>query len=193
MAIRLLEWASGIFSKCLAQKILWGICLATLIPLVILFVYALKISRKDLKWRYLLMYSICLFECILLVIHYGFLPSDSEINDVSVLTQEFIKFIAYFAIFTMLIYDIIKLIRSKLIIGVTVTISLLLLAITGIIVKEYIDNSEYTCTSLTWTFLRICHVTMSIWLVVISTVVTQKTNIALKGADKMKRKKLWVI
>ena len=74
--------------------------------------------------------------------------------------------------------------------GVTVTISLLLLAITGIIVKEYIDNSEYTCTSLTWTFLRICHVTMSIWLVVISTVVTQKTNIALKGADKMKRNKV---
>ena len=146
------------------------------------------------------MYSICMFECLLLIVHFGFIPSDSEINDVSVLTQELVKFLAYFTIFSMLIYDITRLIRSKLIIVVVITIAILQIVIVVIIIKEYVDTSEYTCTSLTFTFIRICHITISIWLVIISYIISKGTLIALKNANKDGKskilsdiRKLWII
>lgn len=142
-----------------------------MIPLIYLLIVTFRLNRRSLKWKFILMYAICLLECLLVVIHYGFLVSDSEINDVSLLTQEFIKFIAYFSLFSMLIYDVTRMIKSRIVIVVVVITNLLLLGISGLIIKEYIDISEYLCTSLIWIFIRSFHLLISICLLAMGIII----------------------
>lgn len=137
---------------------------------------------------------------MLIVLHYGVLPSHSEGNKYSILTQECIRFVGYFTLLTFLFVDIIRLVNSKLIKASIGVICALIFALLGLMLKEYIAVSEEFCSSLFWTLIRATHILISLCLVVIAVLITKKTYQALDSLStfvkyKVKKDliKLWVV
>lgn len=77
-----------------------------------------------------------------MITHYGFLPVENVLNNPSILTQELVKFLAYFTLLSILLNDISRTTKSKFLRLCYVVIILLNLVILGFIIQQYIDMDD---------------------------------------------------
>lgn len=173
MGWRLLTKDSSFTSKVVGHKILWTWAFLTMLPLLYLFIYAFKILDRWIKLKMLLAYTIMITECMLVIIHYGFIPKGNNFNSYSSLTQALVRFIFYSYVFFILFQDATKLMeksmtRAKAMTLITIFAACLVYII-GLMVLGYIErvhniHSQF-CTSMAWIFIKGSHFIMSLMLV----------------------------
>ena len=95
MTWRLLEHDSKHRSLVISHKIFWGISVLTLIPIIYLFIYSFKVRSQSIRIKLWAIYSILMVECMFIILHYGFVPSQSSLNSYFALFQQFVQFIFY--------------------------------------------------------------------------------------------------